>query len=133
MDSSIVFDEIIKNTDRLPTLLGIALKIVDAVRRQEPDLEEIEKLISSDPPLCAEILKCINSPFYSLKTKVTSVNHAVKLMVLNTVKNIALSFLLVNNFQPEGPFSFNYKSFWKDSLIGAISARSLADNVEPEL
>jgi diguanylate cyclase (GGDEF)-like protein len=52
---------------------------------------------------------------------------------LKTVKNLALSFSLVNNFQPEGPFSFDYKSFWKDSLIGAISARSLAANVRPDL
>jgi HD-like signal output (HDOD) protein len=133
MDESIAFDEIIKKTDRLPTLPGIALKLLDAVRREEPDLEEIAKLISSDPPLSAEILKFINSPFYSLKTKVTSVNHAVNMLGVKTVKNLALSFSLVNNFQPEGPFSFNYKSFWKDSLIGAISARSLAEDVKPDL
>jgi diguanylate cyclase (GGDEF)-like protein len=133
MDESIAFDEIIKKTDRLPTLPGIALKLIEAVRREEPDLEEITILISSDPPLSAEILKCINSPFYSLKTKVTSVNHAVKMLGLKTVKNLALSFSLVNNFQQNGPFSFDYKSFWKDSLIGAVSARSLAANVKPEL
>ncbi len=133
MDESIAFDEIIKKTDRLPTLPGIALNLLDAVRREEPDLEEITKLISSDPPLSAEILKCINSPFYSLKTKVTSVNHAVNMLGVKTVKNLALSFSLVNNFQPEGPFSFDYKSFWKDSLIGAISARSLAADVKPDL
>jgi diguanylate cyclase (GGDEF)-like protein len=133
MDESIAFDEIIKKTDRLPTLPGIALKLIEAVRQEEPNIEEITKLISSDPPLSAEILKCINSPFYSLKTKVTSVNHAVNMLGLKTVKNLALSFSLVNNFQPEGPFSFDYKSFWKDSLIGAISARSLAANVRPDL
>ena len=112
MDESIAFDEIIKKTDRLPTQPGIALKLIDEVRREDPNLEEITKLISSDPALSAEILKCINSPFYSLKTKVTSVNHAVNLLGLKSVKNLALSFSLVNNFQPEGPFSFNYKSFW---------------------
>jgi diguanylate cyclase (GGDEF)-like protein len=133
MEENIAFDEIIKKTDRLPTLPGIALKLIEAVRREEPTIEEITKLISSDPPLSAEILKCINSPFYSLKTKVTSVNHAVNMLGLKTVKNLALSFSLVNNFQPEGPFSFDYKSFWKDSLIGAISARSLAANVRPDL
>ena len=100
MDESIAFNEIIRKTHRLPTLPGIALKLIDAVRREEPNLDEITKIISSDPPLSAEILKCINSPFYSLKTKVTSVNHAVNLLELKSVKNIALSFLLVNSFQP---------------------------------
>lgn len=106
---------------------------MDAVRQVEPDLDEITKLISSDPSLSAEVLKCINSPFYSLQAKITSVNHAVNMMGFNTVKNLALSFSLVKNFQPEGPFSFDYNSFWKDSLIGAVSARSLAADILPNL
>jgi HD-like signal output (HDOD) protein len=64
MDENIAFEEIIKNTDRLPTVPGVALKLLDAVRRDEPDLNEITKLISSDPSISAEILRCINSPYY---------------------------------------------------------------------
>jgi diguanylate cyclase (GGDEF)-like protein len=132
MDENIAFEEIIKKTDKLPTLPGIALKIMDAMRQEEPNLDEITKLIASDPSLSVEVLKCINSPFYSLQAKITSVNHAVSMMGFNTVKYLALSFSLVKNFKPEGPFSFDYNSFWKDSLIGAASARALAADVLPE-
>lgn len=131
MDENIAFEEIIKKTDRLPTLPGIALKLMDAVRREEPDLVEITKLISSDPSLSAEILRCVNSPFYSLKTNVTSVDHAVNMLGFKTVKNLALSFSVVKNFQQEEPFDFDYESFWKDSLIGAVSAKSLAAQLNP--
>ena len=133
MDENTAFEEIIKKTDRLPTVPGIALKLMDAVRREEPDLNEITKLISSDPSISAEILRCINSPYYSLRTKVTSVNHAVNMLGIKTVKYLALSFSLVKNFHQEKPFNFNYESFWKDSLIGAASARSLADCINPNL
>jgi diguanylate cyclase (GGDEF)-like protein len=133
MDEYIAFEEIIKKTDRLPSIPGIALKLMDTVRREQPDLVEIAKLISSDPSLSAEILKCINSPFYGLKTKVTSVDHAVNLLGLQTIKNLALSFSVVNNFQQDGPFNFDYESFWKDSLIGAVSAKSLAAQINPNL
>ncbi len=133
MDENIAFEEIIKKTDRLPTVPGIALKLLGALRRNEPDLKEITKLISSDPSISAEMLRCINSPYYSLKTKVTSVNHAVSMLGIKTVKNLALSFSLVKNFHDEEPFNFDYESFWKDSLIGAVSARSLADGINPSL
>ena len=56
MDENIAFEEIIKKTDKLPTLPGIALKLMDEVRQEEPDLDEITKLISSDPSLSVEIL-----------------------------------------------------------------------------
>ena len=131
MDENIAFEEIIKKTDRLPTLPGIALKLMDAVRREEPDLVEITHLISSDPSLSAEILRCINSPFYSLKTTVTSVDHAVNMLGIKTVKNLALSFSVVKNFQQDEPFNFDYESFWKDSMIGAVSAKSLAAQINP--
>ena len=133
MDENIAFEEIIKNTDRLPTVPGVALKLLDAVRRDEPDLNEITKLISSDPSISAEILRCINSPYYSLRTKVTSVNHAVSMLGIKTVKNLALSFSLVKNFHEEEPVNFAHESFWKDSLIGAVSARSLAEGINPDL
>jgi diguanylate cyclase (GGDEF)-like protein len=133
MTKNIAFDEIIKNSDRLPTLPGIALKLIEAVRKEDFKLDEITQIISSDPPLSAEILKCVNSPSYSLKTQVTSVNHAVNMLGLNTVKNLALSFSLIKGLQPEGPFSFDYESFWKDSLTGAVSAKLLAASVKPDL
>jgi len=132
MDENIAFEEIIKKTDKLPTLPGIALKLIEVVRQEEPDLNEITKLIASDPSLSAEVLKCINSPFYSIQAKITSVNHAVSMMGFNTVKNLALSFTLVKNFKPEARFNFDYNSFWKDSLIGAVSARALAADVLPK-
>ncbi len=132
MDENIAFEEIIKKTNKLPTLPGIALKLIEAVRQEDPDLKEITKLIASDPSLSAEVLKCINSPFYSIQAKITSVNHAVSMMGFNNVKNLALSFTLVKNFKPEARFSFDYNSFWKDSLIGAVSARALAADVLPK-
>ena len=107
MNENIAFEEIINSTNRLPTVPGIALKLMDAVRRKDPDLNEITKLISSDPSISAEILKCINSPYYSIKTKVTSVNHAVSMLGLNAVKNLALSFSLVKNFHRKGTCKFN--------------------------
>lgn len=133
MDENIAFEEIIKKTEKLPTLPGVALKLMDALRKEEPDLNEITKLISSDPSLSAEVLKCINSPFYSLQAKITSVNHAVNMMGFSAVKNLALSCSLVKNFQPDGPFGFDYNSYWKDSLIGAVSAKALADDILPDL
>ena len=87
MEENTAFEEIIKKTDRLPTVPGIALKLLNAVLREQPDLNEITKLISSDPSISAEILRCINSPYYSLKRKVTLVNHAVNMLGIKAVKN----------------------------------------------
>jgi two-component system, cell cycle response regulator len=117
--------------DNLPTLPGIALKILKAVRSEETSLNEIADILSKDPPLTAKILGLINSAFYSLPTQVTSISHAVKLLGVNTVKKVALSFSLVRSFSKESKGSFDYQAFWRDSLLSAVSCRLIAEKIIP--
>jgi HD-like signal output (HDOD) protein len=131
MPTDTAFDVIFLKMDRLPTLPGIAMRILEAVQKEDPDLQEIGKIISTDPPLSVEVLKIVNSAFYGLPSKVTTVFHAMNLLGINTVKNLALSFTLVKNFQTNSSVSFDYTLFWKDSLIGAVAARLLAEKILP--
>jgi HD-like signal output (HDOD) protein len=87
-------EEVLKGLEKLPTLPGIAMRILEVVRNEETSLKEIADVLSADPPLSAQVLKLINSPFYGVRTKVTSVPHAVNLLGLNTVKNLSVLSLL---------------------------------------
>ena len=132
MQTDTAFDVIFLKMDRLPTLPGIAMRILAAVQKEDPDLKEIGKIISTDPPLSAEVLKIVNSAFYGLPSKVTTVFHAINLLGINAVKNLALSFTLVKNFRTQSSLSFDYTAFWKDSLVGALAARLLAEKIIPK-
>ena len=132
MPTNISLETILSRNDKLPTLPGIAIKILEAVQRQNPDLQEIAEVISNDPPLSAEVLKLINSPFFGLSRRVTSVFHAVSMLGMNVIKNIALSFALVKEFSKHGQGDFDYPSFWKYSLTTAIAARKTAERLNRE-
>jgi diguanylate cyclase (GGDEF)-like protein len=118
-------------SENLPTLPGIAAKVIEAFQKQEPDIQEIGDILSTDPPLTARILKIVNSAFCSLPTKVTSVHHAIKLLGITAVKNLALSFATINAFQSDQSELIDYKLFWKNSLIGATAAKLIAEKLEP--
>jgi two-component system cell cycle response regulator len=133
MKTNVAFDDSFSRAGQLPTLPGIALKLLEAVQKDEPNLEEIGNIISKDPPLSAEVLKIINSSFYSLPTKITSVFHAINLLGIHTVKNLALSFSLIKNNRNTDLDGFNYTLFWKDSLIGAVATQLLAENIKANL
>ena len=122
----------LRGAKKLPTLPGVAMKILEAVKQEETSLKEIADILSRDPSLSAEVLKAINSPFYGLSTKVTSVSHAVNLLGINTVKSLALSFSLVKNIKADKSNGFDYSSFWKDSLIGAVSAKIISEKIYPK-
>jgi diguanylate cyclase (GGDEF)-like protein len=119
--------DISKKIGRLPTLPGVAMKILRAMGRDTPDIREISEIISLDAPLSAKVLKMVNSPFYGLSNKITSVHQAMVYLGLNTVKNLALSFSLLRTFEHKNKSSFNYVQFSKDSLVGAIAAKLIAE------
>ena len=126
-------DNLLTKTNNLPTLPGIAARLLEAFQAEKPDINEIGDIISADPVLTSKILKIVNSSFYSLLSKITSVKHAINLMGLKAVQNLALSFSLVNKFRAGKTAEFDYVGFWKDSLIGAISAKYLAEKIACDL
>jgi len=124
-------EEILNGLEKLPTLPGIAMKILELVRDEDTDLKAIAEVLSSDPSLSAQVLKLINSPSFGMRTQVTSVPHAVSLLGLNTVKNLALSFSLLRDFPKGNKDGFDYTRFWKESLIGAVSCKLIAKQIIP--
>jgi two-component system, cell cycle response regulator len=124
---------ILEHLENLPTIPGIVLKILEAVRDENTNLDDLGKILSLDPPLSGKILGLINSAFYSLPVKITSVAHAVKLLGLNTVKKVALSFSLLHLVKDNTKDEFNYADFWRDSVMTAVVCRFLAMKVLPAL
>jgi diguanylate cyclase (GGDEF)-like protein len=122
-------NKISEKIGKLPTLPGVAMQILQAMERETPNIREISEIISSDVPLSAKVLKMVNSPFYGLSNKITSVHQAMVYLGLNTVKNLALSFSLIKNFDSKSKSHFDYVQFSKDSIVGAIAAKLITEKV----
>ena len=128
-----MIEKALMGMDKLPTISGIAVKILEVVRNENSDLNEIADIISSDPPLSAEVLKTINSPLFGLSSKVTTVPRAVSMLGIDVVKNLALSFSLIKANRIGDNSFFDFSGFWKESLIGAVSSKLIAKNLCPDV
>ena len=122
-------DLMVDRLENLPTLPGVALKIIEAVKDENTNLDELGRILSMDPPLSGKILSLINSAFYALPAKVSSVSHGVKLLGVNAVKKVALGFSLLRLVKTNTGEEFNYAAFWRDSVMTAIVCRLLARKV----
>jgi c-di-GMP phosphodiesterase len=58
------------------------------------ELEDLERAISLDPALSVRLLRFVNSAAFSLRSRVTSVRHAIALLGARTVRQWALIVLL---------------------------------------
>ena len=122
-------EELICNVHKLPSLPGIVIEILESMNKKDLSLTELGDIISNDMALSAEILKMANSSFFNFSRPITSVNHAVKLLGMNAVQNLALSFTLVKVYKKNKSSGFNYEKFWKRSIISAITCRLMAQKL----
>jgi HD-like signal output (HDOD) protein len=76
--------------DRFPNLPVSVQKIMTMVYDTRSSAREISELAISDPVLASNILKRVNSSFYSFQKKIDNLNHAIILIGFNEVRNIAL-------------------------------------------
>ena len=112
---------------RMPSLSTTVIKVLETCNDPRASANDLHRIISLDPVLTARVLKLINSAYYSLGVPIASLTRAIVILGLNTVKNLALSFAILENLGSNGSFSaFSPDEFWTHSLCVGVISKSLA-------
>ena len=115
----------------LPALPKVVSQFQEVAHADNVSISRVVNILSSDPGLVAEILKMVNSAYYSLPREVSRVDIAVAYLGIREVQNIVLATSVINTFAVEEPVEF--KKFWHHSLYTALCARHLANRFERHL
>jgi len=108
----------------LSTTVTKVLEICDSPRTSPNDLNRV---ISLDPVLTGQVLKLINSAYYSLPNQITTLTRAIIMLGLNTVKNLALSTAVLQSLGGEDSFcALSMDDFWSHSICAGVTAKAIA-------
>ena len=121
---------LIKNDIQLPTLPAIAAEILNAVNQDDAALSQLGKIISVDPALSAKMLRVANSGLFSCSREITDLNRAMSVLGMNTIKSIALSFILSSELANDTAAGFNLDDFWRRAVTSAVSGELLAKRLQ---
>jgi diguanylate cyclase (GGDEF)-like protein len=122
-------EDLLKNDTRLPSPPAIAVKIVDLVKRDDFSFRQLGTIIESDPALVARILRLANSGFYAAPKTVNSIDKAIALLGVNSLKNIALSFVLSEAFRGKRGASFDFDRFARRAITAAVASQLIAAEI----
>lgn len=97
-------------------------RLMVAVTRDEPDVEEIEQIISIDATMTYALLKMANSCYFAMRHRVTTVRQAIMTMGLNELKQwvFLLSASNAENQMEEGAEEFLRLSFMRASFCSKL-------------
>ncbi|HBV21045.1 MAG TPA: diguanylate cyclase response regulator [Nitrosomonas sp.] len=112
-------------SELLPTPRGIALALMTACRQEDITISEITKLIQTDPALSGRLIKKANMASCQSSRTITSVSDAITRVGLNAVKQLAMGFSLIDQYQKGTCDQFDYQQFWSHSLLMAIASQEL--------
>ena len=82
----------------IPSIPLVLIKIIQTLDENTSSARELEELILHDPALSARILRLANSAFYSFRTTVKTISHAIALLGLNLVTSLAIGINIFDSF-----------------------------------
>jgi len=106
--------------DRLPSPQGVALAILNACAKEDVSLADVTKLVQTDPALSGRLLERANAANAGGRP-VVAISQAVGRMGLSAVKQLALSFSLIDNYSRGKCPAFDYPNYWSFSLLMGVA------------
>lgn len=112
---------------RMPSLSTTVTKVLEICNSPRTSPNDLNRVISLDPVLTGRVLKLVNSTYYALSKKVTSLTRAIIMLGLNTVVNLVVSTAVLESMSAKGSFkSLSMDDFWTHSIGVGVTAKHLA-------
>ncbi|MFQ5482131.1 MAG: HDOD domain-containing protein [Nitrospinaceae bacterium] len=137
MSSSIVKSASFKNPEEmirwakdLASRPKIFSKLMECLDDPDSTFEDMAAIVKSDPALVIRLLKTVNSPFYNLREKIESVDHAIQVLGLQELTSLILATTVISHFKVVPEDIVTLESFWSHSIATAVATVVIAEHLE---
>jgi len=125
MDTKLLDD--ILSCPTLPSLPAVAIRVLELTSDPDVEMDELAKEIQYDQAIAAKILRTVNSSFYGLRKRCSSIDHALIMLGLGPVKSLVLGFSLVSAMKGEAEDAFDFIDYWERGLTTAVASKFAAE------
>ncbi|MEO0511444.1 MAG: HDOD domain-containing protein [Planctomycetota bacterium] len=129
---------VLRGVDRLPTLGGVARRVLELGSNDDVEIDELARLIETDASLTGRVLAMCRRANVGLGSQITTVESAVKMLGLEAIRSTVLSvevYEALSDGVDEG--LFDRVGYWRHALGVACCGEMLAKrlrlpSVKPE-
>lgn len=123
MEERVVLKTILR-TDELPTLPDVVHRILEITGDPLSTTRLLTRVIERDPPLCANLLKLVNSAYFGFSRKIHAVHDAAVLVGYATIRSLALGTSVITSLKVGN--GLDARRFWDHSVACALASEALA-------
>lgn len=124
---------LVNDTIELPTMPEVLVKLNDVMANTDASAADVATVVSRDPAVATNILRIVNSAYYGLQVRVSSVSLAISVMGFNMTKKVALKAAVFSAFgkRREKIQHFDPVAFWKHAIWTGVAARAIGSIAKP--
>ena len=123
--------KVVRRVKNLPTLPVVVSQLMDAVNNPAFSASDVSRIVSNDQALVSKILRIVNSAFYGLPKRVSTVTQATVILGFNTIKNLALGATVFSMFKDGNgdDSTCDRAEFWKHAIGTGVATKLLAREI----
>jgi len=119
-----------RTLNQLPPFSPTLSRLLASLAKEDVFLKEIAAIIEKDTVLTGHVLKLVNSALYARSGTINSVRHAVSILGLNKLRNVALSLSVARMWKSvKTPRTWSQGAFNLHSVATAVMADQLAQRL----
>ncbi|HLF97926.1 MAG TPA: HDOD domain-containing protein [Methylococcaceae bacterium] len=125
-DTAAINAVLAREVDSLPSISVVVVRLLQLTRDNTASIDDLVKLVETDPALGTAVLRRVNSAAYGLRHKIATLKQAVVILGFASIRAIALEVLLYEQVVRRIDTDFDYLSYWRHSLAVAFLSRTMA-------
>ncbi len=119
-------DRIDKDRIDLPVLPQVAGRVMALASDPSADAARLSVLIHQDQALAAHVLRIANSPAYMPRTPIASLQHAVAMLGVTQLSDIAVTISLKSGAVTIPGYEADIRQLWRHALASGAYAKEIA-------
>lgn len=121
------FAKLVKKLRSIPSLPGVVRKMLLLIHDEHSSLSDLVNLITLDVGLSSKVLKLVNSAYYGFPKRIGTINHALSILGVTTMRGLVLSSSVFKMVGIKG--GFDYRALWAHNFLTAMAAKLLAETL----
>ncbi len=121
-----LLERIDKDRIELPVLPQIVGRVMALAGDPSADAAHLSALIHQDQALAAHVLRIANSPAYMPRTPIVSLQHAVAMLGVNQLSEIAVTVALKSGAVKIPGYEADIRQLWRHALASGAYAKEIA-------
>jgi len=113
----------------LPALPSVVMEIIESMGRDNVSGEQLGMSLLNDQALTAKTLRLANSSFYGVPRQVSSIQEAITILGLRTVRSVVMASALASSFDRNKCGGMDFDAFWRHAIGTALCARGIAQAI----